>query len=329
MALTADNLLKASEPRQCAFANALPVTRDDFFTEIAKNSDKDFVKGMTKGRRPEIVWKEDYKPIIHKLKKVFASAKQAGMKVIEKAGLCDLSEAFANYQIITIFAHWRGHELKSQDVKAKPATIAKHILEANDEVGISLRKGIDLRQLEIIAADQNNWNAKSQLAKLINGVIVSNRPVIPLTKFHPSTILIVEDLWLAFFNRNTIDSWMPGAFNPGNRLELSDGLHSIGDIKDAIPASFAGIIDFSICRSDLLADYIKSGYPQRRIITGQSQIHPVGRLIIQEELIRRLDADGGNYAVLLFDIYKDIVQIRPSILKKGLLSKALYLFKTE
>jgi hypothetical protein len=323
MPLTPDDLLKPTISTQCVFAIALPMSQEQFFADIADNSDKDYVKGIVKSSKEEEEWEkwEVYRPVISKMQNVIELAEKVGMKVLKRTNLKDLSECFANYQIITLLAHWRGPELKHTDIKTEPVRIAEHILESNDDVSNSIRKHIELDHIKYISESSNNTNQKIQIANLINKIIYSNDPILPIPQYYKLTTLVLNDSWLAFQNRNTIDNWLPEAFKPGNRLELTDGLYSIDTIKNLIPSSFSGIIDFAICQSELLADYIKSGYPKRRVIMGNSLIHPIGRLIIQEELIKRLDKDGGNYAIILSQIVKDIIKIRSTILKKGILNK--------
>jgi hypothetical protein len=43
---------------------------------------------------------------------------------------------------------------------------------------------------------------------------------------------------------------------PGNRLELFDGLHAVDAVEDAIDSGFDGLLDLSMCHSNVLAVFI-------------------------------------------------------------------------
>jgi hypothetical protein len=56
--------------------------------------------------------------------------------------------------------------------------------------------------------------------------------------------------------RDVIDYVFQGLLQPGNRLELSDGLHTKEETEVAIVGSFVGVLDLTVCTSTVLGDYI-------------------------------------------------------------------------
>ena len=56
--------------------------------------------------------------------------------------------------------------------------------------------------------------------------------------------------------RDTMDSIFQGLLNPGNRLELPDGLHTKEETELSIASSFEGVLDLTVCTSTVLGDYV-------------------------------------------------------------------------
>jgi hypothetical protein len=56
--------------------------------------------------------------------------------------------------------------------------------------------------------------------------------------------------------RDVLDEALNGLIQPGNRLELSDGLHAPGEIESTIDKNFCGELDLALCNSSALATFI-------------------------------------------------------------------------
>jgi hypothetical protein len=63
--------------------------------------------------------------------------------------------------------------------------------------------------------------------------------------------------------RDLLDGWLHGLIEPGNRLELFDGLHARSEISHAISPEFTGVLDLTICTSTYLGDYLGRAAAQR------------------------------------------------------------------
>jgi len=297
-----------TSPSECLIAIALPTSQEEFYNAQKGGAYQDFVKGI-KGKKPEDIWKEKYIGIAKKLNEVMMLAEQSEMTVLPRFKLADL-RGLNSYTVVTIFAHWRDHKIKSHDIINVPLLIDK-ILNSNDSVGYLLKEIINT---------ENTTHSSETLSKLLTKAVESG-VFLGFNEKRDESIPVFNRIELSYRSREILDQWCPDCIVPGNKLELYDGLHSINLIEENISKKFRGIIDFAVCDSALLYKKIKNS--NRRVIVNGNKVHLQYRLIIQKAIIQGLKECNANYAVLLNMLEKKIVKNWYSKKRKGIFLKIL------
>jgi hypothetical protein len=61
--------------------------------------------------------------------------------------------------------------------------------------------------------------------------------------------------------RVLLEEAFPTALRPAPAVELADGMHTVAEFTDAIPRSFDGVLDMTICNSVILGAAVKRACP--------------------------------------------------------------------
>lgn len=293
------DLKTPTQPTDCGLAIALPLTAEEISQDI-KATNHEYAKGLV-NKNSGKTHEEIIKPIAEVALELVAIAESLGVDVRQSATLADLKELFQSCSVVTIVAHWCGHNLRPDDLLVPPQELASKILCDTDDIAVALRERLNTSELAKIASNDASERSTEQLVNLLNKAIAScplKSPNVP-----PNIKIIIDDVSLAAANRDLLDLWAGGTLRPGNRLELRDGLHPSNTIELQIPNEFTGIIDFAICNSIILGDTIRKGYPNRRVIMNARSVQPIPRLLILKLLYQQLLTGKYNYAQLLSLIY--------------------------
>jgi hypothetical protein len=104
-------------------------------------------------------------------------------------------------------------------------------------------------------------------------------------------------------NRDRVDGHFAGLIAPGNRIELSDGLHTAQAIIDRIPRRFAGLVDLTVCNSVLLGELIKRQRPDCLIVMNRETTELRVRAVLYRHQLRYLATDPSrNYIDVLAEL---------------------------
>ena len=96
--------------------------------------------------------------------------------------------------------------------------------------------------------------------------------------------------------RDLIDGWLAGFAEPGNRIELFDGLHEPGQFADAIAPGYFGEIDLATCVSTVIAAVIEMRTGSRIRISSRHMLTvPYPEFEATREALRLLAQSGGSY----------------------------------
>jgi len=71
--------------------------------------------------------------------------------------------------------------------------------------------------------------------------------------------------------RDALDATLPGVLAPGNCVEFRDGVHKAVVLSTALPDSWSGIVELSVCHSMGLALALRAGRQDRRVITNEKR----------------------------------------------------------
>ena len=109
----------------------------------------------------------------------------------------------------------------------------------------------------------------------------------------------------AFQNRERLDRGFSDSkvLAPGNRVEFSDGLHTITDVVAHLPVDFAGVLDLSVCNSVFLAEVVRRHCPKcRRVVANEDPTMPRFRLINCKYAYKIITSGARDYLAVLSEL---------------------------
>jgi len=219
----------------CAILFGIPVTLAQFRQSVQSS---DYVTALINGRNPDVAWRLDYAHVAQAAQQLIRTARELGARIYERATINDLTNATRNYEYVVIFAHWRGAIFHCSDVfcdldelKDRLAShpLLKFVLDNNS----SMNELIDALNAEI-----ESGRLLSTLPEVINEACQQSKSI-------GQTLC-----------RDLLDEALIGLVRPGNRLELSDGLHNLDAVEASIWVDFSGELDFEVCNSQVIATFI-------------------------------------------------------------------------
>ncbi len=261
----------------CAILFAIPVTWEEF-DSLARANLSDFVSGMLGGRNPAQVWAQDYEVVAAAAQSLIRSALQLGASVYQKATLAHFSQATSRFQTIVLFAHWRGAVFRTSDFLNSTTAIADRMAQHPL-----------LKNIAPMAKDRNTL--VERLNEVVeNATLVHSLPASIAGAAERSRVISHT------LSRDLIDEVLSGLVAPGNCAEFFDGLHTPGQIEEAIALTFAGELDLALCDSAALGTFIdlRRGDTIHHLHWPDS-VHPVPQLIKVERTLRDMALHGGSY----------------------------------
>lgn len=274
---------------RCAILFATPVTREEFDAAVL-NGRSDFIAELLGDDDPETVWSEHFLPVATAAQHLIETAECVGASVRRSARLSDLAEATASYDCVILLAHWRGAFFSLRD------------LMGNAE---GIRERIDQKQHATLSYFRPAPPTAAGLVDAFNNAIKQRS----LLAFAPPRVADIGRTSPAIGEalcRDLMDAATSGLAEPGNRLELSDGFHTMGAINAAVSDKFRGELDLGTCHSEALATFLdlRRGN-QFRHIHWPVSIHPEPQYMLIRATLRRLARAGGSYILTRLGIERD------------------------
>jgi hypothetical protein len=85
-------------------------------------------------------------------------------------------------------------------------------------------------------------------------------------------------------------------------IEFYDGLHSIVEFLNAIPPTYRGVIDLSVCNSSVLAASIKRRYHRCTVVSNKMAATPLLKLTRYKLVIHRLARSAESFIDALINV---------------------------
>lgn len=295
MSGTAADLVTPTPPNVCALALAVPLTWEDFRTDLETNVALDFSRQeLLRGRTRDAAWAEDGAPLADLCRAVCDEAAALGVTVVRNATLDVLPALFDRCEVITLVAHWRDANLRGDDFLVDPSDFAMRVRTGADELSRVLAARLNGRELSAALSRTERQSRARAMAELIDKAVINSDQ--PFPGCLPPGRVLIDLPSLQARHRDMLDSTFPEMLRPGNRIELRDGLHGLQAIAAAARSGWAGIIDLAICQSVHAAHAIKNGRTEVRVIFNKNPVVLPVRIRMILELYVRLAEGGRNYA---------------------------------
>jgi hypothetical protein len=195
-------------------------------------------------------WHRVYSPsTAQPLAALIERARQLGVTVRQCATLESLRDATFLHSIVIICSHWKGDRARSEDfICQEPAEFLARVARS---------RNAQQRWLRSRMADPHS-GVHAPMARVMSAIAQFMDSYEPeLDDVDASGFAVLADVpTVRSERRDRIDALFEGLINPGNRLELADGLHSRADVAAHVAPSFTGILDLSACHSSVLANHL-------------------------------------------------------------------------
>jgi hypothetical protein len=252
-----DSLLKPATPRDCAIAVAIPLTFDQFCTELSEWPDKDFAHSFIRSYPKQSaanVWSAALDSIAGRVLDILREVSELGVYVHWNTKLDDLCRLFAEYRVVTVLTHWRpGWVFPNHVMDAR--RLADKVAEGTSRVGVLLREQLaqdwadsKTTEIEEKAYGIRFSRAANQLLKIGNFGPSGCPP-----SWHQS----LNSSYRVHANRVVLDQEFPSELVPGNRAQFFDGMRSAKELASIVPRNFRGVFDLTVCNSVMVAEEVK------------------------------------------------------------------------
>lgn len=229
---------------------------------------------------------ERFAATFHAMSELIETARQKGFTVVRRAGLEDLRRAFRESANVVLMAHWRGSQIREDDLgPAWAEKVKRLVVDSGSAVGAVMR-----------ALGDERCASPQTVADRLNRAIEKSE----LHDQWPAGLGRAtggDEILLQTLSRDLVDEAFGTVLRKGNCLEMFDGLHGPGAIARAISADFAGTFDASCCNSSILATYLRLVLDRPLdIISGAVELNPVPHIRLLEWVLREFRPDSDSYA---------------------------------
>ena len=229
------------------------------------------------------------------------------MRVQDRCHLADLPGLFER-EVVTLVAHWRSWRVLPRDLRDVPG-LARRLTDPHDPASARVREQLPPDVMDRVRADHPTEGRPDDplavaIAGAFNAVIDGGwlGPGAPTAPAPADRAQSGQDLLRRTHNRSLLDRAFDGLLTPGNRIELAGGMHPVDDIIRAIPASFTGFIDLTVCNSVLLGEAIKRERPGCLVVMNLNPTNFDLRIVVYRHLIRYLSRFRKNYLDAVSDL---------------------------
>lgn len=302
-------------PNDCALLITAPLTKVDFFSDL-RNSRKDFAKQWVKTQRlandqdivDEDLWEIYSAKVANFVLRITEEIKSLGVKVIINAKFDHFIEALLEKKAVTLDAHWFSPKLELSDFYDF-SIFTKRLVESDKIVAKVLRKLLfptmgDSAPLLVTSEDD-----KIEMIKKINRIFSSynfkgNQPK-PIV-FKSDGQNSEEEIWI-HLNRYAFEKSFPNEVKQKCEIEMFDGLYDLNHFQNNVPLDFSGVIDLTVCNSELAGKALKQ-FRNCLVITNRFPTDLRIRLILYKGVIKMLsDGSSQSYVDSTFKLRKQLL----------------------
>jgi hypothetical protein len=308
-------------PNDCALLITIPLTEEDFLSDYNENSEKDFIKGWAKNQIGELKEEELWEIYVSRIRdfvvKIADEIRSLGVEVVFNAGLGDLTTIFLKKKVITLAAHWFSPKLAVTDFYDLNRFVEK-LFESEELYAKVLRQVVfsGNRQSPVILRSESDdgdslVNAINQLFSRYNTKGNIPKPV----EINSADGRVTEEVWI-HLNRFALEKTFPDEIKPRCRIEMFDGLYSPSEFQNKIPSHFDGVLDLTVCNSEMVGKTIKQTCPQCLVLTNRFTTELKTRLILYRGIIRLLSNENlpnhnrnpPNYIDATFNLRRQLLE---------------------
>lgn len=277
-------------PRDCALAIALPLTEGRFLAEL-RAPDHDYAAyvrslHVAEGADDQYYWDCVYAPFAELMNETSERVAARGVNVVFDATLANVSALLRRFPIVTFVSHWRFRALRVAEINDFNA-FAGDLRAGRDELARMFAEAILVRDCGALDHHPERLvHAVNEVLRSAHAHYVTDRP-------EPLLLMKIPPWRLT---RPALEKAFPRAIAPARAVEFADGMKTIGEAVDAIPADFSGFFDLTVCNSAIVGDAIKADRPTCTVAVNRYPTEPHIRLALYRRMIDDLARSPAPYA---------------------------------
>ncbi len=322
---THDLFSKPTRPQECAILIAPPLDVNSFEKDVemaaasipARDARGDYAFRMVKALpEPDVrkAWDKDGQVVASLCRELISDARSVGVKVYEEASQERLIQVTnERISVVVLVAHWRGSRVCDTDIRLSELWNALTAIQTSSD---PFEQRI-FNHLQSIVSNTEEIPRASEIADAISAIICMEAGYPPPTPDDDDSFMDAPPRASAIGRvRDRVDKLFPDFLVPGNCLEFRDGYHKASAVADMFPPNWSGVVELAVCHSLYLAEVIKSGRDDRRILTNELAKQPERCIPELCETFLRLSSGDQNYIKLRLEVFAAYSQALSSNYKR-------------
>jgi hypothetical protein len=304
--------IAAVSPRDCALGIAVPLTREDFLNDLGAPEQKDFVQHVRRandleGASDEFYWSSVYAPIAGVVERACAAVARLGVDVQQRMTLAGLRTLFERHKVLTLVAHWKFAKVTPSDV-IDPRQFLATLAHPGDPLQVRAAGAIIEKSPHLLDCSESETDdaLRQRIAYAIRPVIAAAHAAYRRPDEQANdTVGEPQTVDLRRVTRVVLEEAFPASIRPAPAIELSDGMHTVADFIGAIPPSFEGVLDMTICNSVIVGAAVKRARPDCLVAVNRYPAEMHVRMTFYGLAIESLARRPARYIDVLTDQRKD------------------------
>jgi hypothetical protein len=298
------------KPPDCALTIGIPLTEQDFLSDLASDSFDYAANIRRRYNLTEIgAWRQFEKTASY-IRQVCDKVEKNGVTVIRRATLSDVASLFKNHKVVTLTTHSVWHSFQEGELIHPEA-----LIEA-----IKTREGSVPEALRIELADFLGPNGSFSTKQNLLGELV--RALEPITRrahgwFEEGTHRVEEmnfdgddTMPPRHLTRPMLEMTFPDLLVAGRAIELRDGLHTLPNLISSVPKPFTGFLDLTICNSAILSPAIKQVRPNCLTVINRAPANPTFRFMRYQLVVKSLLRCPAPFGEVLAQVHSILAERR-------------------
>jgi len=239
-------------PPDCCLLVCVPMVEAEFLRNL-RDKRHDFAASVfrrNKGLSDRSGW-SFYEDEAHELRATCSEATAYGVQVQRDATLTALADSCRAYHVVTLIAHCRISSFQPEEI------LDPHILldAEHAKADLSPAQAAFLGALRRAHdADVRSQPTPSDVARTINSMIWTDG------------IEEGDFVQRAALSRLDIEDLFPAAVASAGAVEFADGLHATSELVAAIPPTWDGVLDLTLCNSSHVGRVIRRHRAQCTVV---------------------------------------------------------------
>jgi len=278
-------------PRDCALAIALPLTKQQFLSQLQAEHEHDYASyirslHLAKGANDDYYWNVVYEPFAAVMSETLNAIEKCDINIVRDATLEDFRRLTTMFPVVTLVSHWRFRALQAEEIVDLNAVL--HAMENPvGSLAVAYRDALLRADASALCAEVT----KSELAAALNKILQEGHAAYAAEERTPVMLMNVPAQRLT---RATLERAFSGAIVPGRAIEFADGMKTIPEVIAALPPAYDAFLDMTICNSAIVGEEIKAERPQCTVAVNRYPTEPHIRLALYRRFACSLRKNPGE-----------------------------------